>query len=117
VSDNPVPPPDFDEPPKWMDTSLAKAEDSNFDNEGRLRGQKERNDLLWLRIYGWVVVSMMIIFSLLFLTSLISWAWHYTMPLSLHWLTDDQLSKIQSVIFSGSLGGIVSIVAQKQLSK
>lgn len=116
MSDVP-PPPDGLEPPLWAVDSLAHKEEKLFPDEQALRGQKAKNDLTWLWVYGWVVVAMMIVFALLFLSSIVSWAWHYVMPVSWSWLTDDQLSKIQSVIFSGSLGGIVSIIAQKQLSK
>ena len=116
MSDVP-PPPDGHEAPLWAEDSLAHNEAKFFPYEDKLRGQKAKNDLTWLRVYGWVVVAMMIVFALLFLSSIVSWAWHYVMPTRWGWLNDDQLSKIQSVIFSGSLGGIVSIMAQKQLSK
>ena len=49
--------------------------------------------------------------------ALVSWALHYLLNDSLHWLTPEQLSKIQSILFSGSVGGVVSLVLQKQLKK
>ena len=117
MASKPVPPPDSGEPPSWANDLLAKAEEKNWDKEGKLRGQKEKNDLLWLKAYGIVIIALMIVFALLFLGSIIAWAWHYVMPEYWGWLSPEQLSKIQSVIFSGSLGGIVSLIAQKQLSK
>lgn len=118
MSDSEVPkPPDPPDPPLWAKDSLAVKEERLFPDESALRGQRAKNDLNWLRVYGWVVVAMMIVFALLFLASIVAWAWHYVMPVGMAWLTEDQLSKIQSVIFSGSLGGIVSLIAQKQLSK
>lgn len=61
------------------------------------------------------VVIMMCFFVTVFMASLGAWVIHYITPWC--WLTPEQLSKIQSVIFSGSLGAIVSAYMQKQLSK
>lgn len=103
--------------PAWQVESQARAEEENWDREGKLRGQEERNHLLWLRVYGAVPVVFLAFFTLLFLGAVFSWTWHYLSPASHHWLTDPQLSKIQSILFSGSIGGVVSFMAQKQISK
>jgi Fe2+ transport system protein B len=115
-TDKTVPPPPANSP-AWFADFKAKAEEANWDKEGKLRGQEERNQLLWLKAYGFVVFLFLVFFSLLFVGSLGSWALHYLLPVSWHWLDTDQLSKIQSILFSGSIGGVVSIIAQKQLSK
>ncbi len=115
-TDNSVPPPP-NNLPAWLGDSEARAEEKNWDKEGKLRGQEERNQLLWLKAYGWIVIIFLLFFALLFLGSLCAWAAHYLLPPSYHWLTDIQLSKIQSVLFSGSIGGVVSLIAQRQLSK
>jgi len=113
----PVPPPENPPKPKWQSDQKALAEVGNWDNEGILRGQEEKNHLLWLKLYGFVTLAFLGTFTLLFLGSLLSWSWHYMAPECCHWLTEQQLSKIQSVLFSGSIGGVVSLMAQKQLSK
>lgn len=117
MTENPVPPPDHQEPPAWFKDQRAQKEERYYPDEDRLSGQRRKNDLLWLGVYGFMVVALMVLFALLFVGSLVAWAWHYIAPVSWGWLTPDQLSKIQSVIFSGSLGGIVSFIAQRQLSK
>lgn len=117
MSDNEVPPPEEDDFPKWFDDQRAKKEDQNWDHEGKLRGQEETNHLWWLRAYGVLIILFLVVFALLFLASLVSWAAHYILPEHWHWLTSNQLSRIQSVLFSGGIGGVVSLVAQKQLSK
>lgn len=96
---------------------MAQKEERYFPDEDALKGQRHKNDMVWLRAYGLVVVILMCFFSFLFVVSVFAWAWHYLMPTSYFWLTEDQLSKIQSVIFSGSLGGVVATVAQRQLAK
>jgi len=103
--------------PTWAVDLKGRSESANWDQEGKLRGQEEKNQLLWLKGYGWVVMSFLLVFTLLYMGALVSWALHYLLNDSLHWLTPEQLSKIQSILFSGSVGGVVSLVLQKQLKK
>lgn len=102
-------------PPAWADLTMAKREEKSWPDEDALQGVKRHNDMLWHRTYGIVVVIMMILLVVIFAASLGVWVWHYITPWG--FLNPDQLSKIQSVIFSGSLGAIVSAYMQKQLSK
>ena len=113
---SPLPPPEGAvDGPLWARDNKAKLEEKFWDDEERLKGVKLKNDILWLRVYGWAVVVMMCFFMIIFMASLGVWVIHYITPLS--WLSPEQLSKIQSVIFSGSLGAIVSAYMQRQLSK
>jgi hypothetical protein len=99
--------------PLWVDVDAQKEEKSwNKLDEVRLR-----NDSLWLEAYGDIVITLTWIFSIIFILSLIVWALHYITPYWLHWLEQEQLNKIQSVLFSGGMGAIVSGVIRAQLSK
>jgi hypothetical protein len=118
VSDQSVPPPPDDGGvPSWVDQDKAQSEEKNWPNEALLKQQKHANDLLWLKCYGWLVVGLTFLFCILFVSSLCAWSWHYLAPAAYHWLTADQLSKIQSVVFSGSLGAIVTSILKKQIDK
>ena len=117
MSDNQVPPPEQAELPGWFDQSRAKREAHEWTNEAKLKGIQHNNDARWLTCYGYLLVIAMIFFTLLFLLSLGAWSWHYLAPFRWTWLTADQLSKIQSVVFSGSLGAIVASIMRKQLEK
>lgn len=111
-----LPPPDgADSVPAWAKDENAKKEERFWANEDLLKGVKMGNDILWHRVYGWVVIALMIFFVFVFVASLGVWIFHYLAPWG--WLKADQLSKIQSVIFSGSLGAIVSAFMQRQLGK
>jgi len=105
-TDGVPPPPDLSAAPKWLQDQKAQKEEANWDNEDALRGQRVKNDLLWLKCYGWVVVAITLAFAGLFLIGLVSWAAHYLSADKYHWLTGDQLSKIQSVLFSGGMGAV-----------
>lgn len=105
-------------PPSWVSADdPAQKEVSKWDNQKVLLDQKTNNDLNFLKVYGWVLVVLTIVFAFLFIASLVSWACHYVMPEGWGWLKDNQLSKIQSIIFSGTLGAIVSTVVGRQISK
>ncbi|MGB0660974.1 MAG: hypothetical protein ACPGNV_12450 [Mangrovicoccus sp.] len=112
-----VPPPDGPLPGRWAQDESARRENRDWADERKLREAKTSAEILWAKSYGWAMIAFLAVFSLLFLGSLSAWSLHYLLPVKFHWLSSDQLSKVQSVIFSGSLGGVVSFVAQKQLSK
>jgi hypothetical protein len=114
---NKVPPPPGGDPPSWASNTLAKGEEEFWPQEDKLKGQKHTNQLWILKVVGWIVPTLMIIFTFIFAVALVSWSAHYFLPEKNWWLTDDQLSKIQSVIFSGALGAIVSGYAQRHISK
>ena len=109
-----VPTPDVPKNMDWAEDSAANKEERNW---GTLDEIRKTNDGRWLWVYGWVLVAMTVAFALLFLAGIVSWSWHYLVHENWHWLSDQQLSKVQSVIFSGGLGAILSSVVQKQISK
>jgi len=106
--------PDYDAPPSWADTSSAVAEEKNWNDLDTIR---VANDGRWLRLYGWTIVGFTVTFALVFLASLIAWSSHYILPKAWLWLGDDQLSKIQSVLFSGGMGAIISAMVKRQLDR
>lgn len=112
----PPPPKGADSSPKWAGDPKAKAEEKNWTDEEALKGQKRTNQLWLLKTLGFIVPVFMVTFALIFLGSLLAWSLHYILPAGYGWLTPEQLSKIQSVIFSGALGAIVSGYAQKYIS-
>lgn len=57
----------------------------------------------------------MLIFVGIFVISLLVWIWHYITPWG--WLNTEQLSKIQSVLFSGSVSAMITAFMKKQLDK
>jgi hypothetical protein len=63
------------------------------------------------------MIAFLVFFAILFVGSLGAWSIHYLLPVDWHWLSEVQLSKIQSILFSGGIGGVISLIAQKQLSK
>lgn len=109
-----IPDPGPSELPKWVDTSAARKEEKQWLN---LEFARQRNDGWWLFCYGVIVVMLTVVFSLLFVSTLIIWSIHYLAPQSWCWLTDTQLSKVQSILFSGGMGAIITSIIQKQLAK
>lgn len=115
-SDSVPPPPEFAKAMPWAaEASLAQEEDERYGELDGIQKQRVANDIVWLKTYGIVVMIMTIVFTFIFGVSLIVWSLHYILPESCLWLSEEQLSKIQSVLFSGGMGAIVSSIIKKQL--
>lgn len=115
-SDNESIPVDADEltpPPRWA-TIDARNEDSKWND---LEGTKRNNDKRWLVVYGWVLLAITLTFSLAFIAAFMTWVFHYIAPYHWHWLEEQQLNKIQSVLFSGGMGAIISSIIRTQIEK
>ncbi len=76
---------------------------------------KQANDKRWLIVYGWVLVALTIVFAVVFLGAFVVWAWHYLTCWT--WLEEHQLSKIQSILFSGGMGAVVTSIVRTQMGK
>jgi hypothetical protein len=111
-----VPPPDIEpDPPRWAKDARATNEEKKYGDEDALKGQERENAMMWLKVYGYLVPSLMVIFTALYVVTLAIYAIHYITPWC--WLTDAQLSKIQSLIFSGSVGAFIASVVTKHSLK
>lgn len=108
-----------DPPLPGEDDGRAEAESSYFANDrdletaARLNNHERRErfrDHIGMAIIFcfWVVVTLMIV-------AVISWAWHFIVPASLHYLNKEQLSTIQTVVISGALASIIPAVGKKYL--
>lgn len=104
--------------PQWASVD-AKKEDREWGDLDKIRAE---NDGLWLRCYGKILVVITIVFACIFLAALIIWTWHQLGPrcifgYSFHWLQPEQLSKIQSLLFSGGMGAVISGIVRTQIDK
>lgn len=104
---------ELSDPPEWASVK-AKTEERKWDD---LEDIKKDNDKRWLRAYGWVLLSITVVFTFVFIAALLVWTFHYLTPEHWHWLGEQQLSKIQSVLFSGGMGAVVSGMIRSQLKK
>jgi len=98
----------------WADMPDAKKEEEKWDT---LDDVKLKNDKRWLTVYGWVFLTITVVFTFVFVVALLVWVFHYLIPEGWHWLEDQQLSKIQSVLFSGGMGAVISGIIRTQLGK
>lgn len=112
MQDRPPPPPaDWLDSKEWENDDSAIAEKSRWPDAASLQGTKDENTLKILRQTGNIAVALMWFFAFVFVVSMAVWLFHFLTPWG--WLSVDQLSKIQTVIFSGSLGALVSAFAQR----
>lgn len=104
--------------PRWASPE-ARKEEREWDDLEKI---KRENDGKWLTTYGQITVLITWAFAIVFGASLFVWSWHYIGPadawnIRFHWLNEEQLDKIQSILFSSSMGAVVSGVVKSQLSK
>ncbi|MBF9052339.1 hypothetical protein GTA62_21560 [Roseobacter sp. HKCCD9010] len=111
----PGPPPEWAKGEKWKDDPNARAEKSTWPDPEALQGTKDENTLRLLRHSGTIAVCLMWFFALVFVLSMAVWLLHFLTTWG--WLNELQLSKIQTVVFSGSLGALVSAFAQKHIGQ
>lgn len=108
-----VPPPGA-ELPLWADSSMAEDEKRNW---SALEVVNHQNDVRWAKVYGWVVVSATVAVTATALVIFLVWTWHYIAPSKWTWIDVTRLEHLQSIIFSGGLGAIVSTIIQRQVTK
>ena len=112
-----VPPPPsrkWIEGKEWETDKAAKGEESKWPDQTALKGTKDTNTLRLLRNSGYLAVGLMWFFAFVFVGSMLVWLFHFLTPFG--WLEAEQLSKIQTVIFSGALGAVVTAYAQKHIT-
>lgn len=109
-----VPSPDPSTIGAWADQSSARKEEKNWPDLSEIHQSNDRN---WLKFYGFIVIGIAATFTFIFLSSLVIWALHYMLPKHCLWLDMDQLSKIQSVLFSGGMGAVISSLIKRQMDR
>lgn len=97
----------------WAEDEQSRNEEKYWDNPEKLQGLKRRNHAWVLATYGVIVPVFMGFFAFVFAASLGVWVWHHVTAWG--FLEQAQLDKIQSVVFSGTLGAVVSAYAQRHL--
>ncbi|MEC5293494.1 MULTISPECIES: hypothetical protein [unclassified Aurantimonas] len=117
VNGVPPPPSGADAQTPWADDRQAALEDKNWADEEKLRGQRGKNRFWFLLNSGLLSVVFMWFFSAVFIASMSVWLIHYLAPVAWQWLNSDQLGKIQTVVFSGSVGALVSAFANRHFSE
>lgn len=85
------------------ETALRKKSAENeHDRTEKFRDEFEKMAIWGLKIFGVVIAAL-----------IGSWIWHLVMPIHSHWLTGDQLAKIQTL----ATGGIVASIAAGHVKK
>lgn len=84
------------------DLKEAQAEQKELFPKDHERKEGLKQTLHWAVIWGLRVAALMVIGVLIVRT------WHLIAPENLMWLTNDKLQKIDNLLFSGTLGALLS---------
>lgn len=115
MADIPSPDPELED--DALSDPLAAWEEAKVSQLGRIQEAHDSNTLAVIGHAGVIMIVFLWFFSALFVLSIGFWFWHFLMPPSLTWMTDAQLGKIQAVIFSGSMGAILTTLAQRYFGR
>ncbi len=73
------------------------------------RGEKIKNHVSRAAVmFFWFAIIILFIMAF-------SWSWHLLTPIEWHYLADEKVNQIQTIIFSGALASIVPAYAKKYL--
>jgi hypothetical protein len=111
--DAPQPDPEWTREKPWEADSLATLEANTDPLDAQLLEQDKRNRLAFKKATGLIIVLAVYFSSALLASGIGVWTWHFLTPWP--FLKPPQLEKLQSIIFSGSLGAIVSALARSYL--
>ena len=73
------------------------------------RAESYRDQIKWaITIVFWIAV-------LSFCAALVTLVWHYLTPCTLHWLSDKQTEKVQTIVFTSAAASSVKFFANKYI--
>lgn len=113
MTEIPTPTREWEEEEPWVDDALAQFEEQTDPLDAQLREQDKRNRLRFKKATGRIIVWSVYLVWLLLTVGVSIWAWHFLTPYN--FLSPHQLEKLQSVIFSGSMGAVVSVLARNYI--
>ena len=112
-----VPPPEDESEPNWARDDKGKAEDEKWSQYSAIEQARVVANTIWINHYGWIAVVALWAAGIFALLLVGSWILHLVVPAKTQWLTNDQIAKIQTILSSGSIGSVISLALQRQLSK
>ncbi|MGV9005282.1 MAG: hypothetical protein ACOH1H_00950 [Brevundimonas sp.] len=113
MTDAPPPPEEWQQEQPWEDDSLALFEGQRDPLDAQIQEQDKRNRLRFKKATGRIIVWSVYGMWGLLAIGLLVWTWHFLTPCP--FLEPHQIEKLQSVIFSGSLGAVISILARNYI--
>lgn len=110
--------PEHEPHPDHQVTKQAQEELYNIENQDLQadRDRKEHSRQERLRnVFSRCVVALMVLIFILVGLALFIVAWHYLLPNHLHWVEDDELRQISTVLFSGTLFAFLGLYVRDRI--
>lgn len=99
-----------------IDDDLAKREAVDFSQETLQADEAQQNHSRKQRFHNHLITAIILAFwmGIAVLVGLVfSWLYHILTPGSCHYLSPDQIEKIQTMLFSGLVSGLLTGVAKR----
>src|SRR3990167_6943481 len=113
MTDTPPPSPEWTAEEPWREDSLAQFEGQTDPLDAQLQEQDKLNRLRFKKATGRIIVWSVYGMWILLAVGLAVWTWQFLTPYP--FLGPHQIEKLQSVIFSGSLGAVISVLARNYI--
>lgn len=105
-----IPPPEVDES---ANREAAAFGQGNLEEEAR-RNEHNRRERLRFHI-GWAAVWLFWMAVIGVGGMALVWFYHLIAPMAWHWLSVEQVSKIQGMLFSGVVASVIPVYAKKYI--
>lgn len=108
-----------EEPPKQKDKD-ASNESKSIDREDLAivgRRQEHKRSERIRNVFGWGTVVLLVLGFVIIGTSLLSVAAHYLLPDCCHWMGDEELDAITTVLFSGGLYAFLGLYVRDRIAR
>ena len=113
-----IPPPSPDSVIPSGDAS-DEVEDRKFgDQDFSLRKQASdfKRQEITRDLLSWGMVVVLLLSFIAIASMIVVLAWHYVVSSAFHWLSDEQLGDMKSLLFSGAVAGAVAAFVQRHTS-
>jgi hypothetical protein len=96
----------------WEEDFLVGAEEQFWPEYDEISEAKKQTRLAIHKAFGWIIPIAIILAFVGFAIVLAIYLLHLIIPTNWRWLTQDELSHIHSIVFSGVVGGAAAIFAK-----
>jgi len=111
----PAPDSEWEQGRAWEDDPSAVREDrgqAHLDEVDKVRAGAKIRAIFHS---GILVVGLMYFGATAFVITVSLWFWHFLAPEKYWWISEQHLHQIQTILFSGSLAAIISLLSQRYI--
>lgn len=99
------------------DDAQIPLENQEYNHEMELRGKVHTIYVGILSLVNQLAKISILVFWLAFMIIFGVILYHFILPEPCHWLKEVDIAKLQSIIFSGTIGGVITLAIQRVVAR